>query len=304
MAIPTSVRRVLGNALVSLVAVTSTATTAHAAQYTVQLFQPAFGTFAFEQDTAPVELPHTTGTGFGTGTYTGSGFAREGSVGGDGAAAAVGTEPGISNGVNGGTLASMNFNDLVITGTGQSAPLSMNFRVDGVFEISGGGASAGLRVIAGVMGQQFQGRAFMGDIFVEPEGLLAGIPWPALSIHADITTPTVTVGLTCQPSGDCATQPGQLLLAMELGLTAGTITPLEEVFAAGNFLNTVSLPLSGPVFNLPPGFTANSPSALIVDNRFVGGPQVVPAPATLGLLAVGLVGLAATTRRTGRRQAR
>ena len=129
------------------------------------------------------------------------------------------------------------------------------------------------------------------------EGLLAGIPWPAPSIHADITTPAVTVGLTCQPSGDCATQPGQLLLAMKLGLTAGTIAPLEEVFAAGNFLNTVSLPLSGPVFNLPPGFTANSASGLIVDNRFVGGPQDVPAPATLALLAVGLVGVAATRRR-------
>jgi hypothetical protein len=47
--------------------------------------------------------------------------------------------------------------------------------------------------------------------------------------------------------------------------------------------HTVSLSSSRPVFNLPPGYTANSVSGLIVDNMFVGGdapPDTIPPVST------------------------
>ena len=62
-----------------------------------------------------------------------------------------------------------------------------------------------------------------------------------------------------------------------------------------NLMNTFSLDMGGPVFNLPTDYTANSEDGYIVDNRFVvpgsGGEASLPAPATTALLALGLLGV-------------
>ena len=66
-------------------------------------------------------------------------------------------------------------------------------------------------------------------------------------------------------------------------------TPANEsdaVTASGggtsSFQQTVSFPTSGPVFNLPPGYTVNSASALVVNN------VAVPEPSVLCLLVAGV----------------
>jgi hypothetical protein len=91
--------RAPASALIALASLGATGTKAEAtSHYTVQLFVTHSGTSAFEQDAGPTELPHLSTGGFGSSTYTGFGFARPGSVGGDGAAAAVHEGgPGISN---------------------------------------------------------------------------------------------------------------------------------------------------------------------------------------------------------------
>lgn len=60
--------------------------------------------------------------------------------------------------------------------------------------------------------------------------------------------------------------------------------------AHSSFASTLSFPLSGPVFDLPDGFTVNSVSGLIVDNQWVGA-QAVPEPSGAALLGLGLLSL-------------
>jgi hypothetical protein len=61
----------------------------------------------------------------------------------------------------------------------------------------------------------------------------------------------------------------------------------------------MSLPLDRPVFDLPPGLTANDPDAFILDNRFIppGAVSAVDEPPVAGLLAAGLGVLGAPARR-------
>ena len=71
---------------------------------------------------------------------------------------------------------------------------------------------------------------------------------------------------------------------------------------SSDFGDPLSFAPSGPVFDLPPGWTANSISGNIVDNRFVGA--AVPELGALPLLASGalwILGLTVRSRRTGGR---
>jgi hypothetical protein len=70
--------------------------------------------------------------------------------------------------------------------------------------------------------------------------------------------------------------------------------------ATASFYNSLSFAKSGPVFNLPTGFSAFSTDGSIVDNAWVDpriavGPPAVPVPASIlflltGGLAIGLAG--------------
>src|SRR5262249_37407402 len=53
-----------------------------------------------------------------------------------------------------------------------------------------------------------------------------------------------------------------------------------DLFSLADFSHTVSFATGGPVFNLPDGYTVNSASAAIVNNRYL-----VPEPASVGLVA-------------------
>ncbi len=60
--------------------------------------------------------------------------------------------------------------------------------------------------------------------------------------------------------------------------------------------HTFSFPIGSDVFDLPPGFTFNSPESFIFNNRYLppGAQVAVPEPGTLVLLAFGLIGLLLT----------
>jgi hypothetical protein len=60
-----------------------------------------------------------------------------------------------------------------------------------------------------------------------------------------------------------------------------------------DFSHTLIFPTDGSVFNLPPGFTANSAEGDIVNNRFVSPAQsATPEPASLTLFGLGVVSMA------------
>ena len=73
--------------------------------------------------------------------------------------------------------------------------------------------------------------------------------------------------------------------------------PGQYLENAADFTHTFGFPASGPVFNLPDGFTVNSQEANIVDNQWLG----VPEPSSLMLAACGFLGMVAWGWRRGMR---
>jgi hypothetical protein len=80
---------------------------------------------------------------------------------------------------------------------------------------------------------------------------------------------------------------------VELDLETGAFVTndvIESFITSANtdFGGTLTFATDRPVFNLPPGFTANSVDAGIIDNTFSPSSSPVPEPATVGLLSLGL----------------
>jgi hypothetical protein len=75
------------------------------------------------------------------------------------------------------------------------------------------------------------------------------------------------------------------------GSAHGTANNISGMFSYFDFSHTFGLPLGTPVFNLPPGFTANAPSIGLVDNVFV------PEPGTLAMAGLDCVILGGLYRR-------
>jgi hypothetical protein len=111
-------------------------------------------------------------------------------------------------------------------------------------------------------------------------GLLLG--WPGPGPLFVVSTSSLMVD-----AGDLLT----LSLRLVGQSTCNTL-PLQTVAScsAAFGVDAFSFPTIGPVFNLPPGWTANSLDGSIVNNTFI------PEPSTALLLSAGLVGLAVRRR--------
>jgi hypothetical protein len=142
-------------------------------------------------------------------------------------------------------------------------------------------------------GQVFNVFDISGDFpDVTPQELLDGTFLQTPGFDVSVNTPiTLTLSI-----GTFA----QLTLSVPIGcpLCEGVSKPGASGGTTMNAADTFYFPGDGPVFNLPAGYTANSASGLIVDNRWVSGAAaVVPEPGTLSLLGLGLLGAGAMRRR-------
>ena len=129
------------------------------------------------------------------------------------------------------------------------------------------------------------------------DGVLLGTPDFTVPLNTEISLGMsigTTVGLTLSVPVTCNVPP--------------CATPQVPTASGGteiSGIDTFGFPTDGPVFNLPQGFTANSATGLIVNNRWVipdiGPVNPVPEPGTLVLFTASMLGMQMIRRR--RRQA-
>lgn len=212
------------------------------------------------------------------------------------------------------TYAAWNFDDFVVTGPGSMpVPAALHLFVSG--SMSGGGFTDD----QGSLTSSVSGK---GDFFIEIEinGADAGHPQAFYNffngtiqegadglleghVHGGAISDIITSDQLMLPVGVYSVQVE--VFANASGVVRIMGTPADEfdsvsagAYGLSEFQSTVSFPTSGPVFDLPPGYTVNSVSAGIVNNRLVPEPSaLVPEPSALWLLAAGAGGLCAARRR-------
>ncbi len=177
---------------------------------------------------------------------------------------------------------------------GQIVPFSFNATISGGFGATGTDPTYGAQITADVSGNcnsSLGGAGFgLGTLSADSGG--------GLTKTGIFSTNSVQAG-----QGFCGGRVGESDIQVGLQLNTSALaflSPTGSVFTqqAGvanafvDFSHTLGFPTTGPIFNLPPGFTVNSADGLIVDNHFVTAVPAVPEPGTVLLLGTGLVGLA------------
>jgi hypothetical protein len=256
---------------------------------------------------ATVNEPITSTSNFAVGGSS-SGNVRLGSIGGSAGGDIQSTHTGTLTflqdnlaGGSGSMLGEFRIDDLVVThlaGNGPATvPILLNLDLSGSLGAGGSlnspgfdwpaGAGGTASIFVSVTTQALTGQAFSGtrsyfnnnrnEESFSSTGLLAG--GDALA-----TSPfEVQVGT-----------PFTVILAMGVSAGASTNITHGNAMATASFSNTLSFPTNRPVFTVPDGYTVNSVSAGIVNNRF--GLFQIPEPSTLALLFVGSILLAGARR--------
>ncbi len=255
---------------------------------------------------AVVNAPITSTSNFAVGGSS-SGNVRLGSIGGAAGADVQSTHTGtltfLADGLAGGSgsvFGEFRIDDLVVShpagGGPATVPVLLNLDISGSLGAGGSMNSPGFDWPAGAGGtalvnvsvttQALTGQTFSGtrsysnnnrnEESFQSSGLLAG--GDALA-----TSPfEVQVGA-----------PFTVILTMGLSAGASTNITHGNAIATASFSNSLSFPTDRPVFTVPDGYTVNSVSAGIVDNRFL---FQIPEPSTLALLLIGSILLAGARR--------
>jgi hypothetical protein len=186
---------------------------------------------------------------------------------------------GTANG-NGDESAALSGYGIVIGGpVGQKISTSLNLTLSGAL---GNGSFANVQIVQTAPGGSVtDSGGLTNDGGISGNGILQGVT----NSTANFTTSTLFVS-----AGDT------VLVSLGLTLGAGCFKQglsgsSVSCTSTADYLNTFGFSQTGPVFNLPAGWTANSADGSIVNNMYVA-----PEPSTLALVMLSLLGLAAARR--------
>jgi hypothetical protein len=261
--------------VVLITAVSLSAQQAGASTFEVRVESPIPGTNCIGGlQPSPDSGNWSTSDSAGSGTASASVFAAGGSLGGTISASAVGVLTNFSHGIGACFRAEMVIDDIIITGPGSTVSTQLSADLSGAISsvLTSGGSAVGLTSAS----LQALG---LGPAVGFGTGSTSGTTVDTMLMTAVFSAPVnqaFAVKMTLRGTASAsAFQP----VGSEI---AGTASMLND------FSSTMSFTTSGPVFDLPIGYTANSVDGNIVNNQFA----VIPIPPAVWLFgsALGLLG--------------
>lgn len=198
---------------------------------------------------------------------------------------------GFADGARAHSTASMDLDGLIIAGPAGQILVSFNFVVEGSIAAGASGDVVGSARVAAtyILGDAIDGGGHdLGELFLGDTGIYrqSGI----FANYASSSNISVFEALSTVPIlyniGDTTLNFG---LFIDTSATTSPNPGIGTANASADFAHTAGFSTSGPVANLPLGYTLNSLDGTIVDNHFVGVPE--PSTVILSLIGGSILGI-------------